>query len=148
MQSEYAFPNLAGNPPRNPRGAEWNQIYQGTLNVLMSPVTQRVVQASYDRAFIDEYQDCEGFQHAIAVVLARIILTVIFGDPMQRIFEFVETKISWGERVIPDFPQATELTEPHRWNTTSPSLGKWIANTRIRLLSGHPIDLREAPESY
>lgn len=144
----YAFPRLAGNPPRNPRGAEWNHVYQGALNVLASPVTQRIVQASYDRVFIDEYQDCEGFQHAITVVLARIIPTVIFGDPMQGIFEFVETKISWGERVIPDFPQAAELTEPHRWNTTNPSLGKWIADTRIRLLSGHPIDLREAPITY
>ncbi|MEW4948623.1 ATP-binding domain-containing protein [Pseudomonas asiatica] len=144
----YAFPKLAGNPPRNPRGAEWNQVYQGALNVLASPVTQRIVQASYDRAFIDEYQDCEGFQHSIAVVLARIIPTVIFGDPMQGIFEFVESKISWGERVIPDFPQAAELTEPHRWNTTNPSLGKWIADTRLRLLSGHPIDLREAPITY
>ena len=30
----YAFPKLAGNPPRNPKGAEWNQVYQGALNVL------------------------------------------------------------------------------------------------------------------
>lgn len=144
----YAFPKLAGNPPRNPKGAEWNQVYQGALNVLSSPVTQRIVQASYDRVFIDEYQDCEGGQHAIAVKLSRIIPTVIFGDPMQGIFEFVETKINWGERVIPDFPVAAELTEPHRWNTSNPSLGKWIADTRIQLLSGQPIDLREGPITY
>ncbi|MGX1181576.1 hypothetical protein AB7M31_004644 [Pseudomonas sp. IAP-CY TE4608] len=144
----YAFPKLAGNPPRNPKGPEWNQVYQGALNVLSSPVTQRIVQASYDRAFIDEYQDCEGYQHAIAVTLARIIPVLVFGDPMQGIFEFVETKINWGERVIPDFPLAAELEEPHRWNTTNPALGKWIADTRNRLLAGQPIDLREGPITY
>jgi len=144
----YAFPKLAGNPPRNPKGAEWNQVYQGALNVLSSPTTHRIVQASYERIFIDEYQDCEGHQHAIAVALARILPTVIFGDPMQGIFEFVDTKIGWGERVIPDFPVAAELTEPHRWSGSNPTLGQWIADTRTRLLSGHPIDLREAPITY
>lgn len=53
----YAFPKLAGNPPRNPKGAEWNQVYQGALNVLSSSATQRIVQATYERIFIDEYQD-------------------------------------------------------------------------------------------
>lgn len=144
----YAFPKLAGHPPRNPKGAEWNQVYQGALNVLSSPVTQRIVQASYDRAFIDEYQDCESYQHAIAVMLARIIPVLVFGDPMQGIFEFVETKINWGERVIPDFPVASELVVPHRWSTSNPSLGKWIADTRNRLLAGQPIDLRQGPITY
>lgn len=144
----YAFPKLAGNPPRNPKGAEWSQVYQGALNVLSSQTTQRIVQASYDRIFIDEYQDCEGYQHAIAVALARIVPTVIFGDPMQGIFEFVDTKISWGEQVVLDFPVAAELTEPHRWSGSNPELGKWIANTRTRLLLGHPIDLRDGPITY
>lgn len=145
----YAFPKLAGHPPRNPKqSAEWNQVYQGALNVLSNPTTQRIVQASYDRIFIDEYQDCEGYQHAIAVTLARIVPTVVFGDPMQGIFEFVETKINWSERVTPDFPVAAELTEPHRWNASNPPLGQWIAETRARLLSGQPIDLREGPITY
>ncbi|UDU83115.1 UvrD-helicase domain-containing protein [Pseudomonas sp. HN2-3] len=144
----YAFPKLSGNPPRNPKGAEWNQVYQGALNVLSSPITWRIVQASYDRAFIDEYQDCEGFQHAIAVTLSRIIPTLVFGDPMQGIFEFVETKINWGERVIPDFPVAAELEEPHRWSTSNPALGKWIADTRNRLIAGQPVDLRQGPITY
>lgn len=131
-----------------PKRAESNQLYQAALNALSSPVTHQIVQASYDRAFIDEYQDCEGYQHAIAVTLARIIPTVIFGDPVQEIFEFLETKINWGDRVIPDFPVVAELTQPHRWNTRDPLLGQWIAGTRNRLLSGHPIELREGPITY
>lgn len=144
----YAFPKLANHPPKNPRGAEWNQVYQGAINVLSSPVAHRIVQSSYDRIYIDEYQDCERFQHAIANSLARIVPTMIFGDPMQGIFEFVESKISWGAEVVPSFPVAYELNEPHRWSTCNPALGAWIADVRQRLLLGSPIDLRQGPISY
>jgi DNA helicase-2/ATP-dependent DNA helicase PcrA len=144
----YAFPKLANHPPRNPRGAEWNLVYQGAINVLSSPIAHRIVQSSYDRIYIDEYQDCESFQHAIAISLARIVPTLIFGDPMQGIFEFVESKIRWGAEVVPSFPVAHELTEPHRWNTCNPALGAWIADVRQKLSMGIPIDLRQGPISY
>jgi DNA helicase-2/ATP-dependent DNA helicase PcrA len=144
----YAFPIIANHPPKNPRGVEWNQVYQGALNVLSNPIAQRIVQSSYDRIYIDEYQDCESFQHTIAKTLARIVPTLIFGDPMQGIFEFVESKISWSAEVVPSFPVAYELTEPHRWNTCNPTLGAWIADVRQRLLAGSPIDLRQGPINY
>lgn len=145
----HAFPKLANHPPQNPRtGAEWNQLYQGALNVLSNPVAQRIVQASYDRIYIDEYQDCEGFQHAIANTLACIVPTIIFGDPMQGIFEFVESRISLGGSVVQSFPVAYELDQPHRWNTCNPELGLWISQVRHKLMTGEPIDLRQGPISY
>jgi len=143
-----AFPRLAKYPPRNPGGAQWNQIYEAAAAILNSRIVQQVVKASYDRILIDEYQDCELYQHQIAMALSSIVPTVVFGDPMQGIFEFVATRIRWSEQVAPSFTQAYELTEPHRWNTANADLGRWISYARHQLLHGLPIDLREGPIRY
>ncbi|MCH5549458.1 UvrD-helicase domain-containing protein [Pseudomonas syringae pv. syringae] len=104
-------------------------MYLVTVSILNSPVVQEVIKASYDRVLIDEYQDCEQHQHSIAAWLSSIVPTVIFGDPMQGIFEFVETKIGWSESVASYFTHAYELETPHRWATANVGLGKWIAAT-------------------
>lgn len=140
-----AFPVRANSPPATPRNAEWNAVYEGAAAILHSPVVRQVIEASYDQILIDEYQDCESFQHQIALGLSAIIPTVVFGDPMQGIFEFVPSRIHWSTDVGPSFPTAHVLTEPHRWNTANQELGRWIASVRERLMVGEPIDLREGP---
>jgi len=109
---------------------------------------QEVIKASYDRVLIDEYQDCDQYQHDIAMWLSSIIPTVVFGDPMQGIFEFVENKISWGATVASSFIPAFELQGAHRWTSANAELGRWIADTRCKLMSGQSIDLRDGPISY
>lgn len=144
-----AFPRHANQPPLNPRTPEeWNALYRGAATMLRSPIVKQVIQASYDRILIDEYQDCEQLQHTIALELSCIVPTVIFGDPMQGIFEFVPSRIGWSQSVASSFVQAYELREPHRWNNSNPALGAWIAETRQKLLHGQAIDLREGPLTY
>ncbi|WP_085704553.1 UvrD-helicase domain-containing protein [Pseudomonas sp. B8(2017)] len=143
-----AFPRRANQPPLNPRGRDWDAVYLGALAMLTSPVVQRVIRASYDRILIDEYQDCEQYQHAIAMQLSSIVPTVVFGDPMQGIFEFVPSRISWAGSVENYFSHAYELQVPHRWTNSNPALGDWIAQTRLKLQNGQAIDLRDGPLTY
>lgn len=144
----YAFPGRANPPVGVPRGADWNRVYEGAAAILGSPAVRRVIEASYDRILIDEYQDCDGLQHEIALGLARILPTVIFGDPMQGIFEFAPSRIAWHQTVGPAFPEAGTLDTPHRWREANPELGRWIADTRQRLMRGDQIDLRDGPIKY
>ncbi len=147
-QYVQAFPGRSGGPALHPNKPNWDDVYRGAASILQSPVVQEVIKASYDRVLIDEYQDCEQYQHLIAGWLSCIVPTVIFGDPMQGIFEFVETKIGWSDSVASYFTHAYELQIPHRWATANTELGKWIAETRQKLMTGKPIDLREGPIKY
>ncbi|WP_409319962.1 UvrD-helicase domain-containing protein [Pseudomonas putida] len=147
-QYVQAFPGRSGKPSLHPNKPNWDDVYLGAASILESPVVQEVIKASYDRVLIDEYQDCEHYQHLIACWLSCIVPTVIFGDPMQGIFEFVETKIGWSDSVASYFSHACELQIPHRWTTANTELGKWIAETRQKLMIGEPIDLREGPINY
>jgi DNA helicase-2/ATP-dependent DNA helicase PcrA len=135
-------------PHIHPIKPNWDDVYLGAVSILQSPVVQEVIKASYDRVLIDEYQDCEQYQHSIAMWLSSIIPTVVFGDPMQGIFEFVDTKISWGTTVASSFTPAIELEVPHRWTNANVELGRWIADTRQKLMNGDPIDLRDGPITY
>ncbi len=143
-----AFPSRSGRPELNLNKPDWDDVYLGAVSILNSPVVQEVIKASYDRVLIDEYQDCEQHQHSIAAWLSSIVPTVIFGDPMQGIFEFVETKIGWNASVASYFTHAYELETPHRWATANVELGRWIAATRQKLMTGQPIDLRDGPITY
>ena len=143
-----AFPNRSGRQALHPTKPNWDDLYLGAVSILQSPVVQEVIKASYDRVLIDEYQDCEQYQHSIAMWLSSIVPTVVFGDPMQGIFEFVETKISWNTTVATGFTPAFDLVVPHRWASANVELGQWIAETRQKLMVGHPIDLRDGPITY
>lgn len=140
-----AFPRRSNHPPRNPKGQGWNAVYSGAISLLQSPLAREIIKASYDRILIDEYQDCEQYQHEISLLLSNIVPTVVFGDPMQGIFEFVDSRISWSASVAGSFPQAYELQEPHRWAKTNKELGLWISRVRQKLINGQAIDLREGP---
>jgi len=83
MRYSHAFPGVAKPPPDMPKtGAEWEQLYQGAALALQVSAVREVVAASYDRILLDEYQDCGGSQHALAIAISGIVPTLIFGDPM------------------------------------------------------------------
>src|SRR3546814_1144339 len=90
-------------------GEQWNQLYRGATCALGVDAVREVIAASYDRILIDEYQDCHGLQHQLAVELSSIVPTLIFGDPMQGIFEFAGATLSWGDEIHPSFPFAGTL---------------------------------------
>lgn len=149
MRYAHAFPGVAMPPADMPRdGAEWDQLYRGTVEALRVGAIREVVAASYDRILVDEYQDCNALQHALATELSTIVPTLIFGDPMQGIFEFAGATLNWTDEIHPQFPFAGTLEVPHRWGNTNPDLGVWIAETREKLLRGKQIDLAQGPISY
>jgi hypothetical protein len=102
MRYVRAFPS--GHPPAGmPSGAEWSALRQNALNVLKISAVRDVVRSSYDRILIDEYQDCDPGQHALAIALSEIVPTIVFGDPMQGIFEFANARLRWQRDVYPIF---------------------------------------------
>ena len=108
-----------------------------------------VLDASYDRILVDEYQDCDLHQHALVNVLSEQLPTIVFGDRMQGIFGFRgNPSVSWERDVFPQFPLVGTLTEPMRWRDTNPALGAWIADVRGRLERGEAIDLTSAPSTF
>ena len=141
MRYASAFKSTAQPPPLPPQGSEWDQLYNGTALALEVAAVRAVVEASYDRILIDEYQDCDASQHYVAIALSGIVPTTIFGDPMQGIFEFSGASLDWELEVFPSFPLVTELKTPYRWRNTNPSLGEWIGETREKLRNGESIDL-------
>jgi DNA helicase-2/ATP-dependent DNA helicase PcrA len=148
MRYAHAFPGVAQPPAGVPQGAQWDQLYSGATLALGVDAVKQVVAASYDRILIDEYQDCNYLQHDLAIGLSAIVPTLIFGDPMQGIFEFSGATLSWDDEIHPTFPFSGTLNTPHRWNAKNPELGHWIAETREKLIQGRPIDLSDSRITY
>lgn len=143
-----AFPTI-GQPPKGiPEGAEWSQVYRGGKDVLSISGVRKVVESSYDRILIDEYQDCDALQHELATALADILPTIVFGDPMQGIFEFTRSSVRWQTDVFPVFPFVATLDEPMRWRDCNIQLGAWIARIRGQLERGEQIDLADGPAKF
>lgn len=144
MRYAHSFPGVAKPPAEMPKSAdEWDQLHRGVTFALGVPAIRQVIAASYDRILIDEYQDCHGLQHQLACELSSIVPTLIFGDPMQGIFEFAGATLDWNRDIHPAFPLAGTLETPHRWTGKNPELGQWIAETRGKLIRGEPIDLTD-----
>lgn len=139
MRYANSFSGTAQPPGSSPQGPEWEALYRGTALALGVPAVKEVVEASYDRILIDEYQDCDACQHEVALALSRIVPTTVFGDPMQGIFEFAGATLDWKTVVFPSFPLIAELTIAHRWKKTNPALGAWISETRKRLEAGETV---------
>jgi hypothetical protein len=149
MRYANAFPGVAKPPQGMPRNNdEWNQLYRGIIWALRVPAVRDVVAASYDKVLIDEYQDCHLLQHELAVALSEIVPTLIFGDPMQGIFEFAGATLNWEGQIHDSFPFAGSLDTPHRWAGKNPELGAWIAETREKLKAGEAIDLAAGPITF
>lgn len=148
MRYSHAFPRVAQPCEGMPQGRQWDDLYAGTIHALGVSAVRKVVEASYDRILIDEYQDCHLLQHELAQTLSGIVPTLIFGDPMQGIFEFAGATLSWENTIYPHFPLIGTLEVPFRWRDKNPELGDWIADVRERLMRGDAIDLSAGPARF
>jgi len=154
LRYAHGFPGTARPPADLPVGEQWDDVHRGVLNALQIPAVRLVVEASYDRILVDEYQDCNGPQHELAIALSGIAPMVVFGDPMQGIFEFAGATLSWENEIHRHFPLVGELETPHRWRDKNPELGDWIMDARGRLLRGEPVEFggpvayREANDAF
>ena len=104
------------------------------------PAIAQMLARLHPAAILDEHQDANRSQHAIAMALRDAGSIVrAFADPMQRIF-VSEAEFPWAELVV-DADLTDELTQPHRW-AHDLELGRWILDARARLAAGGRIDLR------
>ncbi|WGL95873.1 UvrD-helicase domain-containing protein [Arsenophonus nasoniae] len=122
------------------------ELRRATLDLLCSGQINEIITASYSRLLVDEYQDCNLTQHKIIKALSDCIPTVVFGDPMQCIFDFSEQMPHWINDVEGYFPLLTSLNMPWRWiNAGTHELGEWILASRELLLNNQPINLNTCP---
>jgi DNA helicase-2/ATP-dependent DNA helicase PcrA len=132
--------------PDNPR-IFYPELRSRVLSLLQNGNINDILRASYSRLLVDEYQDCNVSQHLIVTELSSLIPTIVFGDPMQSIFNFAGPVPDWNNEVQAQFPQIHQLTVPWRWNNAgSHSLGQWVLDCRSTLSQGRKIDLSTCPE--
>jgi DNA helicase-2/ATP-dependent DNA helicase PcrA len=117
------------------------------LQCLNTGALNQVIKSSYSKLLVDEYQDCNSEQHAMVVSLSSIIPTVVFGDPMQCIFDFRNAIMpNWELDVQNTFPLIGSLNTPWRWNNSgSPQLGSWVLDAREDLQQNRTVDLLTCP---
>jgi hypothetical protein len=119
------------------------------MNVMRSGHVREVIANSYQYVIVDEYQDCSIDQHRLIVSLSEICATVVFGDPLQGIFDFGNSRqIQWDQHVVQHFPELVLDIRPWRWEKSNPQLGEWLFSIRQTLRAGEPIDLLGAPINW
>lgn len=144
------FPMRSGHDPAilTGRSPNYVAVRSAAAALIAAKHIGDVVEASYARLFVDEYQDCSVLQHTLISWLAEVLPTVIVGDPMQAIFGFdpLDRLARWDADVCGYFPLAGTLTAPWRWtNVGAEPLGHWLLAARARLELGGKVDLRQAP---
>ena len=122
---------------------QWNILYDACTHLLDHEFIRRIVRASYDGVYVDEYQDCSIAQHSIVVKLARDLPSRVLGDPLQGIFDFNgQHPVDWARDIEANFVRLGVLEIPHRWvRAGTDDLGVWLNDIRQCLEQGQPIEL-------
>ena len=126
---------------------DYQSLRKAAWKMLKAGHVQDLLQASYSRLIVDEYQDCTIHQHAIIYYAASTIPTCVLGDPMQGIFGWPGNELAdWNDHVCKHFPLVGQLVIPWRWrNANTEAFGEWLLDVRQRLECGMPIDLASMP---
>lgn len=106
-----------------------------------------VISASYSRLFVDEYQDCSISQHSLICAMSTCLPTVVFGDPLQAIFDFdkKDPLPDWESDIVRFFPKICHLDIPWRWlNSGNKDLGNWLLRIRSAISKRQSINLKNA----
>lgn len=116
----------------------------GAAQLCSSDAFVSVLSVSYSLILIDKYQDCDMSQHRLAIALRDAIESVVvFGDRLQRIFNFRHQQFpDWRFDIESSFaPFGIVDPKPHRWETTNPDLGRWLLEyVRPELMAGRSLD--------
>lgn len=149
MRLIKTFPLRSGHDPAILEGRTpgYVSIRRAAAQLLASDHVSDVIQASYARLLVDEYQDCSGLQHQLVCALSPLLPTAVVGDPMQAIFGFDRNDplADWNSQVLGHFGVAGTLGDPWRWkNAGTETFGRWLLHVRGELYAGRKIDLRQA----
>lgn len=144
-----SFPMRSGyTEGETPTQLNYARIKALANTLLASGHVSSILEASYDRIIVDEYQDCSTSQHAIIASIAELMPAVALGDPLQAIFGFSENDplANWNAEVAACFPTVAKLSKPWRWDRIgNAELGDWLLSLRPPLLRGEAVDLSTAP---
>jgi DNA helicase-2/ATP-dependent DNA helicase PcrA len=145
------FPQRAAHDPQiiQSQRPNYPKIREAAFELLKAGHINDVIEASYTRLLVDEYQDCSIRQHYIVGYASDVIPTCVVGDPMQAIFDFGNDQLAdWDKHVCGHFERVAELNQPWRWiNAKSEELGQWLLDVRRALLAGEGIDMKTVPRA-
>lgn len=149
MRLINTFPLRSGHDPAilEGRTPSYVAIRRAAAQLLTSGHVSDVIEASYARLLVDEYQDCSGLQHQLVCGLSALLPTAVVGDPMQAIFGFDRNDplADWNGQVLAHFGVGGTLGDPWRWkNADTETFGRWLLHVRAELHAGRKIDLRQA----
>ena len=105
--------------------------YNGTGNIFTHEWARSVLNKTYSCIIVDEYQDCVESQHQIFLQINKTVPVYVLGDPLQSIFGWAGTPVSWSNL---GFEIVKFDTEPHRWNNSCRELGEYLTAVREMLL--------------
>lgn len=141
------FPLLSAYEQRANARPDYPDLRVKVCQLLSRGDLSGLIEATYGKVFVDEYQDCSTSQHNTIGWVAESVSVVVFGDPLQSIFNFDQNDPlpNWVE-VERVFPGILRLDRPWRWiNAGEDELGEWLLNMRETLLQGRQIDLQDSP---
>lgn len=111
----------------------YNYLCVKAKEIIRLKVVRSIIKSSYSGVIIDEYQDCNIFQHQFALELAQIIPLRALGDPLQCIFDFKDKCVDFNKD-FRDFELFSFLDKPWRWiNSGNDLLGAKILKCRDHL---------------
>ncbi len=138
------YPTISGINRTFLTKPNYPQLHTAASQLIAHRHIDRIIEATYSRILVDEYQDCSFSQHNLITQLSRILPTTVLGDPMQSIFGFDQKDPlpCWESVVQSQFPLIGHLNTPWRWtNVNRDDLGSWVLSTRNILASGQGIDI-------
>lgn len=144
-----SYPSSSAWETVRPNGSDWLNLYKHCSGLLDATFIRRILRASYDGLYVDEYQDCSTDQHRLILQLARDLPCRVVGDPLQAIFDFgSEETLQWEQEIPKHFECLGELGTPHRWiQAGQERLGDWLLMARTLLSQDQPIELGRLPAS-
>lgn len=119
------------------------EVVRICIDLMNTPLIQKIINISYDGIFVDEYQDCTIDQHKMILSLAKNLPLHILGDHLQGIFSFEKTPLVDFEIDLKDFKLFNCLEQPWRWYNTNVELGNEILSIRKRLESHKSIQFSD-----
>lgn len=110
----------------------FDSIYNGMNKLLDNKHIKKVLTNTYSLMLVDEYQDCSLLQHEIIKKVSKIMNYKLFGDSLQKIYDFSDKCVDINSIMNKDFPFLGNLDYPWRWENNK-KLGNWIMDHRKKL---------------
>ena len=132
--------------PEEPDWRDSPSYHAAGRKVTQHDVMIKVLKASYEALIVDEYQDCQIWQHELIVSISEVLPTAVFGDRMQGLLFFGENRpVSWEADVQDRFAPIELPVTPHRWIGRNDDLGNWLLEVREAFIRGDSVDLSSGP---